>query len=203
MRNLTISLSIKQASKISLNGSARAMLQRKRYLRRMKNPKVGYFSVIRITRIAADLGLDWLDKLVEQSKREPIFEDEAPWNQILAELGRITVHFDALSFNLKGLLVTLERPQDLTMDTSAYARVGIKKLIRKCREALDNLQASIVGKHEKLFRDCRAQLEQCNEVREKRNELIHALWSPSAFPPHITTRLGMIETKVGTFETSK
>ena len=33
----------------------------------------------------ANLGLDWLDKLVEQSKREPIFEGPQ-WNQILAEL---------------------------------------------------------------------------------------------------------------------
>jgi hypothetical protein len=146
-----------------------------------------------------NLGLDWLDKLVEQFKREPEFEGAA-WNQILTEIGRITVNFDVLSFNLKGLLVTLERPQDLTMDIGAYARLRLSDVIRKCRKAFDNLQPSFIGKHEKLFRDCRAQLNRCDDIREKRNELIHALWSPSAFPPHIATRLQMIETKVGSFE---
>jgi hypothetical protein len=38
-----------------------------------------------------NLGLDWLEKLVEQSKRESVFEGAA-WNRLLVELGRITVY---------------------------------------------------------------------------------------------------------------
>jgi hypothetical protein len=146
-----------------------------------------------------NLGLDRLDNLVEESKRESIFEGAA-WNRILAELGRITVYIDALSFNLKGLLVSLENPQDLTMDTSRYARLRLSDVIKKCQQALANLQPSFAGKYKKLFKDCRAELDRCHELRKKRNELIHALWSPSAFPPHSATRLRTIETKVGTFE---
>jgi hypothetical protein len=38
-------------------------------------------------------GLDWLDKMLEWLKSEPVFE--APqWNAVLAELGRITAYFD-------------------------------------------------------------------------------------------------------------
>jgi hypothetical protein len=147
----------------------------------------------------ANLGLDWLDKLVEQSKREPIFEGPQ-WNQILAELGRITVFFDVLSFNLKGLLVTFEKPDELTMDTSSYARLRISDIIKKCHKALNNLEPSFVGKRRELFKDCREQLAQCDELRERRNELIHALWSPSAFPPHTATRLQTIKTRSGSFE---
>jgi hypothetical protein len=146
-----------------------------------------------------NLGLDWLDKLVEQFKSEPIFEGPQ-WNQILAELGRITVFFDVLSFNLKGLLVTLEKPEDLMMDTSSYTRLGLSDIIRKCRKALNNLQPSFAGKRRKLFKDCREQLIQCDKLRKKRNELIHALWSPSAFPPYTATQLRTIETRSGSFE---
>jgi len=146
-----------------------------------------------------NLGLDWLDKLVEQSKREPIFEGPQ-WNLILAELGRITVFFDVLSFNLKGLLVTLERPEDLTMDTSPYARLRLSNIIKKCRKALNNLEASFAGKRRELFKDCREQLAQCDKLRERRNELIHALWSPSAFPPNTATRLQTIKTRSGSFQ---
>jgi hypothetical protein len=146
-----------------------------------------------------NLGLDWLDKLVEQSKSEPIFEGPQ-WNQILAELGRITVFFDVLSFNLKGLLVTLEKPEDLTMDTGSYARLRLSDIIRKCGKALNNLEPSFAGKRRELFKDCREQLIQCHKLRKKRNELIHALWSPSAFPPHTATRLQTIKTRSGSLQ---
>jgi hypothetical protein len=146
-----------------------------------------------------NLGLDWFDKLVERSKREPIFEGPQ-WNQILAELGRITVFFDVLSFNLKGLLVTLEKPEDLTMDTSSYARLQLSEIIKKCRRALNNLEPSFAGKRREMFNDCRGQLARCDKLRERRNELIHALWSPSAFPPHTTTRLQTTKTGSGSFE---
>ena len=53
---------------------------------------------------ADNLGMSWLDELVEQSQSEPVFEG-AKWNSVLAELGRITVHFEMLCFNLQGLLV--------------------------------------------------------------------------------------------------
>ena len=139
-----------------------------------------------------NLGLDWLDKLVAQFKSEPIFEGPQ-WNQILAELGRITVFFDVLNFNLKGQLITLEKPEDLTMDTSSYARLRLSDIIKKCRKALNNLEPSFTGKRRELFKDCREQLIQCHKLRKKRNELIHALWSPSAFPPHTATRLQTIE----------
>ena len=133
-----------------------------------------------------NLGLDWLDKLVEQSKREPIFEGPQ-WNQILAELGRITVFFDVLSFNLKGLLVTFEKPDELTMDTGPYAQTRVSDIIEKCHKALKNLEPALATKHPKLFKDCRELLAQSDKLRERRNELIHALWSPSAFPPHSAT----------------
>jgi hypothetical protein len=146
-----------------------------------------------------NLGLDWLDKLVEKSKREPIFE-ASQWNQILAELGRITVFFDVLSFNLKGVLITLEKPEDLTMDVSSYARLPFSDIIRKCRKALNNLERSFAGKRKELFKDCREQLAQCDKLRERRNELIHGLWSPSAFPPYTATRLQTIKTRSGSFQ---
>jgi len=143
-----------------------------------------------------NLGLDWLDKLVEQSKREPIFEGPQ-WNLILAELGRITVYFDMLDFILKGLLVTLERPQDLTMDTSPYAQTRVSDIIKKCHKALQNLEPALATKHAKLFKDCREQLARCDKLRERRNELIHALWSSSAFPPHSATRFRTTKSKTG------
>jgi hypothetical protein len=37
------------------------------------------------------LGIAWLPALVEKLKSEPVFE-EPRWNQIMAELGRITVY---------------------------------------------------------------------------------------------------------------
>jgi hypothetical protein len=94
----------------------------------------------------------------------------------------------------------LENPQDLTMDISRYARVDLSDVIKKCRQALANLQPSFSGKQKKLFKNCREQLGQCDELRKKRNELIHALWSPSAFPPHSATRLRTTKTKLGTLE---
>jgi hypothetical protein len=143
-----------------------------------------------------NLGIDWLEKLIEQFKREPIFEGPQ-WNLILAELGRITVYFDILDFILKGLLVTLERPHDLTMDTNPYAQTRISDIIKKCRKALDNLEPALVAKHSKLIKDCGEQLAQCDKLRDRRNELIHALWSPSAFPPHSATRFRTTKAKTG------
>ena len=61
---------------------------------------------------AVILGLAWLPALVEQAKSAPE-PDEPRWNQILAELGRITVHFDFLESNLKLLLCALERHPNL------------------------------------------------------------------------------------------
>jgi hypothetical protein len=118
----------------------------------------------------------------------------------LAELGLITVFFDVLSFNLQGLLVTLEKPEDLTMEIGPYARLPLKEIIRKCGKALNNLEPSFSGKRKELFKDCREQLAQCDKLRERRNELIHALWSPSAFPPHAATRLQTIKTESGSFQ---
>jgi hypothetical protein len=40
-----------------------------------------------------NLGLDWLDKMLERFKSEPVFETPQ-WNAVLAELGRITVYFE-------------------------------------------------------------------------------------------------------------
>lgn len=37
-----------------------------------------------------NLGLDWLDKMLERLRSEPVFESPQ-WNAVLAELGRITV----------------------------------------------------------------------------------------------------------------
>jgi hypothetical protein len=147
-----------------------------------------------------NLGLDWLDRMVEQFRSEPIFEDPK-WDRVMAELGRITVYFDMLSFNLKGLLVTLERPQDLTMNTSSYAHTGVKKVIEKCETALQKLEATLAGKKPilgQLFQDCRQQLESCDQLRNRRNELIHALWFPQAFQADLTTQLQMTQpTKPG------
>jgi hypothetical protein len=141
-----------------------------------------------------NLGLEWLDRLVEQYQREPIYE-EPRWNLIMAELGRITIYFELLDVILKGLLLTLERQRDLTMDTSAYARQRFSDTIKKCHKALKNLEPGFAGKHSKLFKDCREQLERCEELRQRRNELIHAVWSSSAFPPHSATRFRTAKSK--------
>ena len=144
-----------------------------------------------------DLGFDRLDKMVEYFKSKPIFED-SKWNQVLAELGRISVYFDMLSFNLKCLLITLERPDDLGMNTGGYAYTDVSKVIKKCRKALSGLESGVFGKQPKiakLFKDCRQQLARCNQLRKRRNELIHALWFSQAFGSDSVTRIGMAKPK--------
>jgi hypothetical protein len=42
-----------------------------------------------------NLGLDWLEKMVERSKSEPVFEG-TEWDRVLSEQGRITVFFEML-----------------------------------------------------------------------------------------------------------
>ena len=143
--------------------------------------------------------MDWLDKLVEQSQSEPVFEG-AKWNSVLAQLGRITVHFEMLSFNLQWLLVTLEEPKNLAANTSRYAHKPISELIKKCGEALEKLEFGLAGRDSvltKLFNDCRQQLVRCDQLRERRNELVHALWVEAAFRPHSVTRLRVPRPKKG------
>jgi hypothetical protein len=148
---------------------------------------------------ADNLGMSWLDELVEQSQSEPVFEG-AKWNSVLAELGRITVHFEMLSFNLQWLLVTLEEPKNLAADTGRHAHKPMSELIRKCGKALKKLDASLAGRDSmliKLFNDCNRQLVRCDELNKRRNELIHALWSAQAFRPHSVTRLRVPRPKKG------
>ena len=111
----------------------------------------------------------------------------------MAELGRICVYFDMLDFILKSLLITLEKQPRLP---SKYTRMPFSQLIEKCQARLKDLECSFAGKHEKLIKDCRHELEMCEKLGLRRNELIHALWSPSAFQPHSATRI-RIERKTG------
>jgi hypothetical protein len=146
-----------------------------------------------------NLEIDWLELLVEKSKSEPVFEGTS-WNEILAELGRITVYFDMLECSLKTLLVTLEKPHDLGVDISRYARKGTLNVIEKCKKSLAKLESGWPGTKPalaRLFKDCHLELEKCDKLRERRNELIHALWFPLAFPPHSATRLRLEKPKKG------
>jgi hypothetical protein len=143
--------------------------------------------------------MSWLDELVERSQSEPVFEG-AKWNSVLAELGRITVHFEMLSFNLQWLLVTLEEPKNLAANTSRHAHKSMSELIKNCENALEKLEFGLGEKEPlftKLFNDCRQQLARCDQLRERRNELIHALWSAQAFRPHSVTRLRVPRPKKG------
>ena len=49
----------------------------------------------------------------------------------------------------------------------------------------------------KLFNDCRQQLVRCDQLRERRNELVLALWVEAAFRPHSVTRLRVPRPKKG------
>ena len=97
-----------------------------------------------------NLGLDWLDRMVEGAQSESIFEDPK-WDRILAELGRISVYNETLSSNLKLLLITLEKPQDLGIDTSRHSHTLVGKVIKKCRKALGNLESGAFGKQPALI----------------------------------------------------
>jgi hypothetical protein len=120
----------------------------------------------------------------------------------MAELGRIAIYFELLDSILKGLLVTLERSRDLTLDTSAYTRQRFSDTIKKCDKALKNLEPGLAGKHSKLFEDRREQLARCEKLNQSRNELIHAIWSPSASSPDWATRIRTTKSKdSGNFET--
>jgi hypothetical protein len=146
-----------------------------------------------------NLEIDWLELMVEKSKSEPVFEGTG-WNEILTELGRITVYFDMLEFNLKTLLITLEKPHDLGVDISRYARKQTSNVIEKCKQSLVKLETGAPGRKPalaRLFKDCHLELEKCDKLRERRNELIHALWFPQAFPPHSATRLRLEKPKKG------
>jgi hypothetical protein len=84
-----------------------------------------------------NLGLDWLEKMVERSKSEPVFEG-TEWDRVLSEQGRITVFFEMLDLNLRLLLVTLEFPHDLAVHTSRYAGKQVSEIIKRCDKALKN-----------------------------------------------------------------
>lgn len=134
------------------------------------------------------LGIAWLPAMIAKAKSEPMF-DEARWNQILAELGRITVYFDILETNLKLLLCALKGDP---LDMTRHARKMAGGLIEKCKKALAKLETKLIGKNPTLLvqlcKDCRVELDKCDKFNDRRNELIHALWSPAAFPPHTATR---------------
>jgi hypothetical protein len=146
-----------------------------------------------------DLGFDRLDKMIEAFKSKPIFEDPK-WNQVLTELGRITVYFEGLSFNLKWLLVTLENPRDLTMTPNRYARTMVSEVIKKCQKALRKLETDIASKSStltSLFKDCHEQLGRCDQLNRRRNNLIHALWFSQAFRTGSVTRIRMTKPETG------
>jgi hypothetical protein len=109
-------------------------------------------------------------------------------------------HFEMLSFNLQWLLVTLEEPKNLAANTSRHAHKSMSELINKCEKALEKLEFDLGGKEPlfiKLFNDCRQQLARCDQLRERRNELIHVFWSAQAFRPHSVTRFRMTRPKMG------
>ncbi len=146
------------------------------------------------------LGIAWLPALVEKMKSEPVFE-EPRWNQILAELGRITAYFDTLESHLKLLLCALRRHPQL--DMTRYFRTPISEVIEKCEKALEKLEANPTGRNPALLtelcKDCRLELQKCDKLRDRRNELIHAFWSPQTFPPNAATRIRPEKTIIGTY----
>ena len=77
---------------------------------------------------------DWLNGMVKAAQSESMFEDPK-WDRVLAEIGRISVYFENLSFNLKLLLITLEKPRDLSANTNQYNHTFISEVIKKCRNA--------------------------------------------------------------------
>lgn len=150
--------------------------------------------------IEESLGIPWLPPLVEKMKSKPVLK-EPRWNQILAELGRITVYFDTLETYLKLLLCALKRHPQL--DMTRYFRTPISDVIEKCEKALEKLEANPTGRNPALLtelcKDCRLEPQKCDKLRDRRNELIHAFWSPQAFPPNAATRIRPEKTIIGTY----
>jgi hypothetical protein len=137
--------------------------------------------------------------VVKAAQSESMFEDPK-WDRVLAEIGRISVYFENLSFNLKLLLIKLEKLRDLSANTNQYNHTFISEVIKKCRNALAKLESGEFGKRPalmELFKDCRRQLDECKQLIDQRNELIHALWFPQAFQPGSVTRLWVPRPKPG------
>jgi hypothetical protein len=85
-------------------------------------------------------------------------------------------------------------------DTNQYNHTFISEVIKKCRNALAKLESGEFGKRQALlalFKDCRRQLDECKQLIDQRNELIHALWFPQAFQPGSVTRLWVPRPKPG------
>lgn len=155
-----------------------------------------------------------LSKLFESGPEAPEFKkllEDARWNEVLRQLGRITVAFNLLEAALRTTSAVLVNPQDEMLGLALAADMNIALLIETSRKASDSRAGDLSldraerdPKAVRLFGALWEALGQADELRTKRNRLLHSQWFQVRDAPHpaISYRIsarGDVGLKVKTF----